>query len=120
MPARKKPRPLDSVLADVEEAGEAAHELIERGKAAWDGDRLLRLAGEALIGRIADAAGRLPDEVKRAAPDVPWDDIRDIRILVDHVYHRIDYNALWKTLEEDVPHLRKQLHRWQRTRRRAR
>jgi len=110
----KETRPLAAVLADIEEAGEAAREIVERGREAWDGDFLLRLAGEAVIGRIADAANRLPDRVKTAVPDVPWDDIRDIRILVDHVYHRIDYGALWTTLEEDVPQLLEQLRRWRR------
>ncbi|MBI2238998.1 MAG: DUF86 domain-containing protein [Actinobacteria bacterium] len=108
----KETRPLDAVLADIEEAGEAAREIVERGRDAWDGDRLLRLAGEAVIGRIADAANRLPDRVKTAVPNVSWDDIRDIRILVDHIYHRIDYGALWTTLEEDVPQLVEQLRRW--------
>ena len=116
MAGRKKPRPLDAVLADIEEAAEAARELIGRGKDAWEADRLLRLAGEAVIGRIADAANRLPDEVKQSVPDVPWDDIRDIRILVDHIYHRVDYEALWKTLGEDVPLLLERLRRWRKTR----
>ncbi len=115
MDDRGKPRPLDAVLADIEEAAEAARELVGRGKDAWDGDRLLRLAGEAVIGRIADAANRLPDEVKQAVPDVPWDDIRDIRILVDHIYHRVDYEALWETLAEDVPILLRRVRRWRKT-----
>lgn len=112
MAAGKKSRPLDAILADIEEAAEAAQDLIGRGRDAWDGDRLLRLAGEAVIGRIADAANRLPEEVKQAVPDVPWDDIRDIRILVDHIYHRVDYDALWKTLAEDVPRLLQRLRQW--------
>jgi uncharacterized protein with HEPN domain len=112
MDERRKTRPLEAVLADIEEAGEAAREIVERGRDAWDGDRLLRLAGEAVIGRIADAANRLPDTVKTEVPDVSWDDIRDIRILVDHIYHRIDYAALWTTLEEDVPQLVDRLRRW--------
>jgi uncharacterized protein with HEPN domain len=115
MPGRKKARPLDAVLADIEEAAEAANDIVSRGRDAWERDRLLRLAGEAVIGRIADAANRLPDPVKRAVSDVPWDDIRDMRILVDHIYHRIDYGALWTTLEEDVPHLLERLRRWRRT-----
>jgi len=41
--------------------------------------------------------------------DVPWDDIRDIRILVDHIYHRIDYTILWHTLSQDIPHLQTRL-----------
>lgn len=64
-----------------------------------------RLPTEAIIGRVADAAGRLPEAVKSAANDVPWDDLRDIRILVDHIYHRIDYEILWRTLTEDLPQL---------------
>jgi len=36
MADRKKPRPLDAVLADIEEAAEAARELIGRGKDAWE------------------------------------------------------------------------------------
>ena len=102
-------RRVEAVLADVEEAAAAAAELVARGKTAWDEDGLLRLAGEAIIGRIADAAGRLPEGIRSAVDDVPWDDIRDIRILVDHIYHRIDYAILWRTLEEDVPHLRSRL-----------
>jgi len=30
----------------------------------------------------------------------------DIPILVDHIYHRIDDDALSQTLAQDVPHLR--------------
>ena len=109
-------RPLDAVLDDIEDAAGAAAELVGRGKGAWDEDRLLRLAGEAVIGRIADAANRLPGEVKDAVPEIPWDDIRDIRILVDHIYHRVDYEALWETLSTDVPDLLELLRRWRASR----
>ncbi|MFA5785741.1 MAG: HepT-like ribonuclease domain-containing protein [Actinomycetota bacterium] len=96
----------------MDEAADAAAELVARGKSAWKRDRLLRLAGEAIVGRVADAANRLPEEVKETIPDVPWDDVRDIRIVVDHIYHRIDYEALWQTLRADVPHLRERLREW--------
>jgi uncharacterized protein with HEPN domain len=112
MTSRKRRRPVDALLADIEDAGEAAREIVAHGKAAWNRDRLLRLAGEAVIGRIADAASRLPEEMKADIPDVPWDDVRDIRILVDHIYHRIDSEALWETLREEVPRLLVELERW--------
>ena len=105
-------RRLESIFDDIDDAADAGAELIGRGREAWDDDRLLRLAGEAVIGRIADAANRLPDSVKKIIPDVPWDDIRGIRILVDHIYHRIDYDELWETLDTDVPHLRERLRAW--------
>ena len=103
---------MDDTLDDIEDVAEAAEDLVGRGRDAWDEDRLLRLAGEAVIGRIADASNRLPDDVKAAVPDVPWDDIRDIRILVDHIYHRVDYDSLWQTLATDVPDLLSHLRRW--------
>lgn len=114
MTSQRRSRPLDAVLDDIDDAADAAAELIGRGRGAWDDDRLLRLAGEAVIGRIADAANRLPDSVKELIPDVPWDDIRGIRILVDHIYHRIDYDELWETLNRDVPRLRERLRAWRR------
>jgi uncharacterized protein len=100
----------------IEEAGDAAQELVARGKDAWDADRLLRLAGEAVIGRIADAANRLPQEVKAAVPEIPWEDLRDIRIVVDRIHHRVDPGALWVTLAEDVPELVDRLRRWRNAR----
>lgn len=98
-----------ALLADIEDASAAAAEIVARGKKAWDADRLLRLAGEAVIGRIADAAGRLPEDVRSKLDGVPWEDIRSIRILVDHVYHRLDYEILWRTLVEEAPRLLEQI-----------
>jgi uncharacterized protein with HEPN domain len=69
-----------------------------------------------VIGRIADAANRLSDDVKDAVPEIAWDDIRDIRILVDHIYHRVDYDALWETLSTDVPELIERLRIWRTSR----
>lgn len=108
----KRRRSDNEVIADIEHAARAAANLVARGKDAWDKDELLRLAGEALIGRVADAAGRLPDEIRASITEVPWDDLRDIRILVDHIYHRVDYEVLWETLERDVPFLLEGITRW--------
>jgi len=113
---RKHLRPAGEIVADIQDAGAAAADLVAKGKEAWDADRLLRFAGEAVIGRIAEAAGRLPKEVTDAIADVPWEDIRDIRILVVHIYHRIDYDQLWKTLEDDVPFLMERVEGWRSSR----
>ena len=110
--SEREGRAVDAILDDIDDAAQAAEDLKGRGKEAWDHDRLLRLAGEAIIGRIADAATRLPDEVKGAMPNVPWDDIRSIRILVDHIYHRVDHDALWETIAHDIPELQRELRTW--------
>jgi hypothetical protein len=59
------PRRLYDLLADLEEAIDAAAELVSCGQDRWETERPLRLAGEAVIGRIGDVASKLPDEVIR-------------------------------------------------------
>ncbi len=56
-------RGVDDLLADLAEAADAAAELVGLGKERWDTERPLRLAGEAVIGRLGDIATKLPDEV---------------------------------------------------------
>ena len=68
-------------------------------------ERPLRLAGEAIIGRLGDIATKLPDEVIKATPEIPWREIKGMRIIAAHAYHRIDYEEVWVTLRDDVPRL---------------
>jgi uncharacterized protein with HEPN domain len=43
--------------------------------------------------------------------EVPWKAIVGARIMVDHVYHRLDHRRLWLTLFEDLPQLREAIER---------
>jgi len=65
-------RGVDDLLADLAEATDAAAELVGLGKERWDAERPLRLADEAVIGRLGDIATKLPDEVIKATPEIPW------------------------------------------------
>ena len=56
-------RPVEKIVADLVDAVDAARELVARGRGADDADRMLRLAGEAVVGRIGDAAAKLRDQV---------------------------------------------------------
>jgi uncharacterized protein with HEPN domain len=97
-------RGVDDLLADLAEAADAAAELVGLGKKRWDTERPLRLAGEAVIGRLGDIATKLPDEVIKATPEIPWREVKGMRIIAAHAYHRIDYDEVWITLRDDVPH----------------
>ena len=63
-------RGVDDLLTDLAETIDAAAELVDLGKERWDAERLLRLAGEAVIGRLGDVATKLPDEVVKATPEI--------------------------------------------------
>lgn len=82
------------------------------GKERWDAERPLRLAGEAIIGRLGDIATKLPDEVTKATPEVPWREVKGMRIIAAHAYHRIDHEVVWVTLRDDVPRMDEAIRRW--------
>lgn len=105
-------RSTEKIIDDLLDAANAAAEIVDRGLNAWEADRLLRLAGEAIINRIGDSANKLPEDVRLAIPTVPWDEIRSSRILVAHIYHRIDYAIVWETLSRDIPQLAAELIQW--------
>ena len=75
----------------------------------------MRLAGEAVIGRLGDIATKLPDEVIGATPEIPWKQVKGMRIIAAHAYHRIDYEEVWVTLRDDVPQLGEAINRWRQT-----
>ena len=104
-------RGVDDLLADLAEAAE----LVRLGKERWDTERLLRLAGEAVIGRLSDIATKLPDEVIKATPEIPWREVKGMRIIAAHAYHRIEYDELWVTLRDDVPRLDQAIRHWRQT-----
>ena len=105
-------RGLDDLLADLDEAADAAAELVGLGKERWDTERPLRLAGEAVIGGLGDIATKLPDEVIEATPEIPWKLVKGMRIIAARAYHRIDYEEVWVTLRNDVPRLSGAINRW--------
>ena len=109
-------RGLDDLLADLAEAADAAAELVRLGKERWDSERPLRLAGEAVIGRVGDIATKLPDEVTEATPEIPWRKVKGMRIIAAHAYHRIDYEEVWVTLRDDMPRLDQAIKRWRQIR----
>jgi uncharacterized protein with HEPN domain len=105
-------RGLDELLADLNEAVDAAAELVAIGKERWDNERPLRLAGEAVAGRIGDVATKLPQDLVSGTNQLPWAEIKGMRIVVDHAYHSIDYERVWRTLRDDVPKLDRVVQRW--------
>lgn len=103
---------MEQLLADLAEAADAAAELVSLGKERWDTERPLRLAGEAVVGRIGDIATKLPDELLAGTGELPWAQIKGMRIVVDHAYHGIDYERVWGTLRDDVPEMQRVVGRW--------
>ncbi|QPZ38649.1 HepT-like ribonuclease domain-containing protein [Paramicrobacterium chengjingii] len=91
------------VLPDLLSFAGAAERLVARGHDAYANDEVLRLASEALLHKIGEAVGKLPDDFVDAHPDVPWRAMKATRNLVAHEYEQIDYAIIWNALAVRLP-----------------
>lgn len=82
---------------------ETAARLVERGRAAYDEDEMLRLAAQSIVHRIGEAVARLDDGLVRAHPEVRWRLMKGMRNVVAHDYGAIDHVLVWDALERDLP-----------------
>lgn len=62
-----------------------------------------------------DIATKLPDEVIKATPEIPWREVKGMRITAAHAYHRIDYDEVWVTLRDDIPRMDQAIKHWRQT-----
>ena len=54
---------------------------------------------------IGEAANRLPEEFKSLHPNIEWNRIRGFRNRIVHDYFGIDYEIVWKIIENFLPDL---------------
>jgi len=57
------------------------------------------------FGIIGEAANHIPDDVRKAHPELPWPQMRGLRNLVVHEYFGISHEILWETAKKDLPPL---------------
>jgi uncharacterized protein with HEPN domain len=60
---------------------------------------------------IGEASRHLDDMIVRAAPEVPWDQMRAMRNVVAHQYFGVDVAIIWQTAKQDIPPLEAPLRR---------
>ena len=70
-----------------------------------DQERMLVLALIKDIEIVGEAASRISDETKQAAPDIPWASITGMRNRLIHAYFDINLDILWQTVSKDLPEL---------------
>ena len=51
---------------------------------------------------IGEAAGKLPESLRKKGPEVEWQDIKDFRNLLSHEYFGVDLEIVWNIIEDDL------------------
>jgi uncharacterized protein with HEPN domain len=60
---------------------------------------------------IGEASRLISDSVRSAYTDIPWNQMRRMRNVLVHEYDRIDYEIVWRTIQNDHPDVREMVGR---------
>ncbi|GAV22218.1 DUF86 domain-containing protein [Carboxydothermus pertinax] len=58
---------------------------------------------------IGEAANKIPNEITKHFPEIPWNAMRGIRNILIHEYFGINLEIIWETIQRDIPDLIKKI-----------
>lgn len=56
---------------------------------------------------IGEAAGKIPSQLIKSYPEIPWQEIIGMRNKLSHEYFGVDIDIVWQTIQEDLEPLDK-------------
>ena len=73
-------------------------------EAVWKaGQEFLRTQEGIDVGSpIGEAAAHMPEEIVAGHPEIPWQDMRDMRNVLAHEYFGINEKIVWETIQNDL------------------
>ncbi len=74
-----------------------------------DDDRKTLFAVIRCLEVLGEAVKKIPENIKNEYPEIPWQDMCDMRNVVVHEYFGISKPILWETIQRELPQLITQL-----------
>ena len=96
-------------LTDIRDAIDKVLTYTAKGRDAFFAESVTQDAVVRNIEIIGEAVRGVLASTRRAHPEVPWQDISDMRNKVIHDYFRVDLKVVWDVVERDLPALRRQI-----------
>lgn len=82
-----------------------------RTRADLETDRMFARALVHAIQEIGEAAARVSKSGRDRAPEIPWGSIVQMRHIIVHAYFNINYDFVWRVVENDLKPLLQMIHR---------
>lgn len=93
----------------LEAANDALSFTRDKTRSSLDTDKMYRLSIIRCIEIIGEAASRLSKECYDEFPQIPWQNIVNMRNRLIHAYYDINLDTVWSTVIEDLPPLAAEL-----------
>jgi uncharacterized protein with HEPN domain len=92
-------------LLDIKEAIENIKKYSIKGRNTFEKEELVQNWIIHHLQIIGEAAAKISDDFQEQHPDIPWLQVIGMRNILVHDYFRIDINAVWSVVENDLPRL---------------
>lgn len=98
-------------LEDINEALDLIEEYVKGlDYSSWAKDRKTIDAVIRNLQIIGEAANHIPDQIQERNKEIPWFQMKGMRNVLIHEYFGVDIDVLWRTVNEDLPRLKVQIH----------
>ena len=93
----------------LDSANEAISFISDKTRKDLEQNKMLVLSLVKCIEIIGEAANSITDDLKSKHKSIPWQDIIKMRHRLIHTYFDVDYDIVWKTVNDELPVLIKEL-----------
>ncbi|KQC13995.1 MAG: DUF86 domain-containing protein [Methanothrix sp.] len=104
---RKGKREMLDYLQDILDAIESAESFVaDMDYDAFEADEKTNFAAVRALEIVGEASKKIPPDIRREYPDVPWREMAGMRDKLSHDYFGVNLQRVFETVRRDLPPLR--------------